>query len=218
MTARETGKSKQAHEEKTKEAIQPNYEAEVAPMSQIYRLRDLAGNEKLGGDYGLALKNLKEATQMLSGFSGSHGPTDVLAFYELARTAESAGQLETAKQAYMEALNHDSRFVDIHIRLASLLAKTGDTKQALIEARKACDIDPDDPRGHYMLGLLLEHTGQIALAHQEKEKAHNLLGSYSTKVKHMEVESETENAEGEGKAAPGETQEDMPPDMPEGLP
>ena len=86
--------------------------------------------------------------------------------------------METAKQAYMEALNHDSRFIDIHLRLASLLAKTGQTKQAMGEAKKACEIDPADPRGHFMLGLLLEHLGQVTEAKQEKARARNLLGAY----------------------------------------
>ena len=57
-------------------------------MSQIYRLRDLAGNESLGGDFGLALKHFQEATGMLTGFTGSHGVTDVLAFYDMGKTAE----------------------------------------------------------------------------------------------------------------------------------
>ena len=211
LTAKDSGKS-----EPTKETIQPNYEAEVAPMSQIYRLRDLAINEDLGGDFGLAMKHFKEATALLSSFSGNHGPTDVLAFYAMGRTAEDAGQFETAKQSYIEALNHDSRFVDIHLRLASLLAKTGQTKQAISEAQKACDIDPTDPRGHFMLGLLFEHIGQLADAKQEKEKARNLLGAFPTKSKELQVQIKP------SKENPNESQDmpdsDMPADMPEGLP
>ena len=54
-----------------------------------------------------------------------------------------------------------------HYNLGNILRDQGDPKGAMVEFRRAVEIDPLDYEGHYNLGLLLKSHGQRDEAIQE---------------------------------------------------
>ncbi|MBI4481273.1 MAG: tetratricopeptide repeat protein [Acidobacteria bacterium] len=57
---------------------------------------------------------------------------------------------------------------DLRIELAQLLSRSGRVKEALVEARRAVELDRSDPEGHVLLAVLLRLNGLVAEAEQEK--------------------------------------------------
>lgn len=149
-----------------------------AIASQVYSLADQALNLQLAGDYGLAARQLMEATQLSESYFGRPSPAQALLYLDLARAAEQAGQLELAKHAYAQGLERKTDSGEAHLRLAGLLARLGQIGEATAEARKAVSLDPADARAHLMLALLLERQGRLAEARAERESSWALLKAY----------------------------------------
>jgi Flp pilus assembly protein TadD len=205
-------------------AMPPNYEAETRLLSKSYKLRDQALNEQMRGDLGEAVRHLREATE-ISGeyYQGERSPTEATLYYDLAVAAEAAGQTDLAVQSYRQCIERNAKMPGVRVKLALLLAKQGETEEAMGEARKAADSDPEDPRPHHLMGLLLERKGDIVGARQEQDRSKALLDAKP--VRHRETVRE-QGTEKQGAPVSEEKSDeskepelDNPPaDMPLGLP
>jgi len=215
------GKKETADENKYEpKEMPPNYEVETRLLAKSYALRDQALNEQIRGDFGDAVKHLSEAAEISAEYyQGKPSPTEAQLYFELAVAAENAGQNDLARKSYEDCLARNPKLADVRVRLATLLAKTGDSDQAITEARRAAEIDASDPRPHHLLGILLERKGDLNEAELEKSKTRALLGA---KPSHRPEQEKKESAPSKlpEENEPGETEpSEIPPaDMPLGLP
>ncbi len=196
-----------------------SYEQESRLLGKVYSLRDRALNEEMRGNYGDAVKQLSQAVEISNQYyGGKPSPAESQLYMELGKAAEEAGQDDLAKRSYGESLNRNPNCTDVRVRLAALLAKTGDPVGAAEQARKAVALDPDDPRAHHLLGLLLEKQGDLEAARAEKAKSKALLRA-GARHKPARLEPGAEPDKAGDKGEPGEqAPEEIPPDMPLGLP
>lgn len=154
-----------------------SYESDTGLLRRVYALRDLALNEKMRGDYGLAVKHLMEAAQLSSQYYQKPSANESLLYMDLAGAAEAAGQDDVAGQAYIQCIERASGSAEARMRYSQLLARRGHTEEALSQARQAVASQPANPEAHMLLGLLLEGQGEAAAAAQAKQRARSLLES-----------------------------------------
>ncbi|ARA94733.1 hypothetical protein AWN76_017275 [Rhodothermaceae bacterium RA] len=77
------------------------------------------------------------------------------------------GRVDSARQAYEQALARNDSLAEAHIRLAVLLEDNGELEQALARARRALALKPNDPDYRYIAGNLLLQNGLLAEAEAE---------------------------------------------------
>lgn len=77
------------------------------------------------------------------------------------------GRIDSARQAYEQALARDGNLAEAYIRLAVLYEDDGAMEQALTQAQRALALKPDDPDYRYIVGNLLLQNGQLAEAEAE---------------------------------------------------
>lgn len=70
---------------------------------------------------------------------------DPVALYDEADKLKDAGQLDAAAAKLREALVVDSNYALAHSALAVVLQKLGQHEEAIQHARKACELEPNDP-------------------------------------------------------------------------
>jgi predicted Zn-dependent protease len=77
---------------------------------------------------------------------------------------------ETARTAYVRALELDPELVDAYVNLARLEHESGDARQAVRLYHLALEYNPDDPIVHFNLALALEdvHGATAAVSHYER--------------------------------------------------
>jgi len=188
-TSKKESSEKASSDTDRKPAEIEGYEERTKALSKAYALRDLALNEVLNGDYGLAVKHLAQATQFSRDYYYNGSPAEALLYLDLAQAAEKAGQDDLAQRSFAEAANLNPHLFEGHLGLARLHARLNHPTQALEEARKATAQAPSDPRAHLVLSLILERQGQIAEAHAEKAKAQKLLEA-SSQITVLEKQTE----------------------------
>jgi tetratricopeptide (TPR) repeat protein len=76
-------------------------------------------------------------------------------WFRLGCELEGASPLE-ARQAYMQALEVDPDYADVHLNLGRLDHEAGNLGAAEARYRRAVECDPNDSTAHYNLGVLLE--------------------------------------------------------------
>ncbi len=76
-----------------------------------------------------------------------------------ARTAAEAGRFSEARQAYQRAIAASPESAFLYRELAAVERRDNDPAAALAHARKAADLDPNDPRALVMAGEILEAQG-----------------------------------------------------------
>jgi tetratricopeptide (TPR) repeat protein len=76
-------------------------------------------------------------------------------WFRLGCELEGASPLE-ARQAYMQALEVDPDYADVHLNLGRLDHEAGNLGAAEARYRRAVECDPEDATAHYNLGVLLE--------------------------------------------------------------
>jgi tetratricopeptide (TPR) repeat protein len=81
-----------------------------------------------------------------------------------ARKLASAGRLEEARAAYTKLVSASPASAFLVRELADVERRTGDAEAALAHARKAIELEPEEARGHLLLGEILEAQGDAAKA------------------------------------------------------
>jgi tetratricopeptide (TPR) repeat protein len=76
-----------------------------------------------------------------------------------ARAAAEAGRFSEARQAYQRAIAASPESPFLYRELAAVERRDNDPAAALAHARKAADLDPNDPRALAMAGEILEAQG-----------------------------------------------------------
>ena len=79
----------------------------------------------------------------------------------------SAGRLEEARTAYVTLVNTSPASAFLLRELADVERRAGNIEAALEPARKAVELEPDEARGHLLLGELYEAQGDVARAADE---------------------------------------------------
>jgi len=199
------------------EAEKPAAPPDKSLLVRAYALRDRALNEKLRGDYGLAVKHLIESTQLTSQYYAKPSPVETLLYMDLGAAAESAGSNEVARQAYLQCVGRSPSSPEVRLRLAQLLARMGQSSDAIAEARKAIELGPADPRAHHLLSLLLERKGETQEANLARERSRALLEARpparSEPPEPLSEDADARPADGQKTAEP-----DVLEDEPLGLP
>jgi tetratricopeptide (TPR) repeat protein len=90
---------------------------------------------------------------------------------ERARLLFELGQIEQAKQQYLEILNRDRRHYSTLNNFGVLLQKTGATLAASKAYQAAIALEPDNPIGHTNFGDLLVQEGDLTQARAHYERA-----------------------------------------------
>lgn len=158
-------------------------------LANVYRLYDRGVNERLEGRYEQATKTLREASNSYS--SAQRGLTlEAMIEYELGQAAEASNNLSIAADAYSRSLRIKPNLIEASVRLASMLMKAGQPQAALSRARDSVAMNPNDPRAHQILALILDNSGLSGDAKIERESADRLLRSRSS-VNYADVPIDT---------------------------
>lgn len=91
--------------------------------------------------------------------------------YDDARAAIADGRLAAAEAAYADMIAASPESAFLHVELAGLKHRQGETAAALAETRRARAIDPDDVRTLLLEGELLEALGDLSAAVEAFERA-----------------------------------------------
>lgn len=148
-------------------------------LASVYRLYDRGVNERLMGLNEQATKTLREASNAYS--SAQRGLTlEAMIDYELGQAAEASNNYSVAADAYARTLRIKPNLIEASVRLTSMLMKAGQPQAALRKARDSVAMNPNDPRAHQILALVLDGNGLDADAKIERESAERLLRSRSS--------------------------------------
>ncbi|MFN8553988.1 MAG: hypothetical protein U0103_21140 [Candidatus Obscuribacterales bacterium] len=148
-------------------------------LASVYRLYDRGVNERLAGQYEQATKTLREASNAYS--SNQRGLTiEAMIDYELGQAAEACRNYSVAADAYARSLRVKPNLIEASVRLTSMLMRAGQPQAALTRARESVAMNPNDPRSHQILALVLDSNGLNADAKLERDSADRLLRSRST--------------------------------------
>ncbi len=145
-------------------------------LAGVYRLYDRGVNERLLGQYEQATKTLREASNAYT--SSQRGLTlEAMIEYELGQAAEANNSYSLAADAYARSLRIKPNLIEAWVRLTSMLMRAGQPQAALSRARDSVASNPNDPRTHQILALVLDGNGLNADAKIERESAERLLRS-----------------------------------------
>lgn len=145
-------------------------------LSSVYRLYDRGVNERLAGRYEDATKTLLQASNSYS--SNQKGLTlEAMIDYELAQAADACNNYQVAADAYERALRIKPTMVEASVKMSSMLMRTGLVDAAVNRARQTVANNPNDPRAHQILALILEKTGLNDDAKRERNSAKQLVKS-----------------------------------------
>lgn len=158
-------------------------------LANVYRLYDRGVNERLEGRYEQATKTLREASNSYS--SAQRGLTlEAMIEYELGQAAEANNNFSIAADAYSRSLRIKPNLIEASVRLASMLMKAGQPQAALSRARDSVASNPNDPRAHQILALILDNNGLSGDAKIERDSADRLLRSRSS-INYADVPTDT---------------------------
>ncbi len=79
----------------------------------------------------------------------------------------STDDFQGAIEAFQSAISEDSEFFLGYLGCSQALDKLGKVDEAILQAKKAVDIVPDEPLVHTSLSRLLQQKGLIAEAEEE---------------------------------------------------
>lgn len=145
-------------------------------LANVYRLYDRGVNERLMGLDAQATTTLRQASNAYS--SAQRGLTlEAMIDYELGQAAEASNNFSVAADAYARSLRIKPNLIEASVRLTSMLMKAGQPQAALSKARDSVAMNPNDPRAHQILALVLDNNGLNADAKIERESAERLLRS-----------------------------------------
>jgi tetratricopeptide (TPR) repeat protein len=138
-----------------------------APVTEYYRLIDVASEAMNKGDHQTALPLLKQALES--------SPGDAVVHNSYASALAATGHLTEAVAQYREATTLSPDYPDAHNNLASALAQSGRLADAIGEFEKALALKPDFAEAHAGLGGALARQGRVSEAIPHLQKAVELL-------------------------------------------
>lgn len=99
--------------------------------------------------------------------------------FMLASLHHMAGHTDSAVALYQQALEHDLGLVMAHTYLASIYEGTGRAADAMVERRRAAEVDSDDPTALFDLAASFFNAGQLVEADEPLRRAIKLNDRYS---------------------------------------
>jgi tetratricopeptide (TPR) repeat protein len=136
------------------------------------------GEALLGlGERDMALKSLEAAVVADPSLAALRSRIEVLRVRGLqddvddARKATEAGRFEDARRLYERAITASPESPFLYREVADLARRQGDPDTALVQARKASELDPTDARAHVLIGEIHEARGDTAKAVAAFEEA-----------------------------------------------
>jgi Flp pilus assembly protein TadD len=124
-----------------------------APVTEYYRLIDVASEAMNRGEHASALPLLKQAV--------AESPGDAVVHNSYASALAATGRLKEAVAEYRRATALSPDYPDAHNNLASALVQTGRPDEAVGEFRKALALNPDFAEAHSGLGGALAQAGKV---------------------------------------------------------
>jgi tetratricopeptide (TPR) repeat protein len=134
-----------------------------APVTEYYRLIDVASEAMNGGDHAAAIPLLEQAL--------AESPGDAVVHNSYGSALAATGRLADAIAQYRRATTLSPEYPDAHNNLASALVQTGKPDEAIGEFRKAVALKPDFVEAHAGLGGVLAQKGRLGEAIPHLEKA-----------------------------------------------
>ena len=133
-----------------------------APVTEYYRLIDVASEAMNRGDHASALPLLKQAL--------AESPGDAVVHNSYASALAATGRLAEAVAEYRRATALSPDYPDAHNNLASALVQTGRHDEAVAEFRKALALKPEFAEAHAGLGGVLAQAGRVdeSIPHLQK--------------------------------------------------
>jgi tetratricopeptide (TPR) repeat protein len=124
-----------------------------APVTEYYRLIDVASEAMNAGRHEEALPLLKQAL--------AESPGDAVVHNSFGSALAATGRLAEAVAEYRRATALSPDYPDAHNNLASALVQGGRPAEAVHEFRKAIALKPDFPEAQAGLGGVLAQTGKV---------------------------------------------------------
>jgi Flp pilus assembly protein TadD len=133
-----------------------------APVTEYYRLIDVASEAMNKGDHATALPLLRQAL--------AESPGDAVVHNSYASALAATGHLAEAVAQYRKATALAPDYPDAHNNLASSLVQSGRPDEAVAEFEKALALKPDFAEAHSGLGGVLAQRGKLneAIPHLQK--------------------------------------------------
>jgi tetratricopeptide (TPR) repeat protein len=137
--------------------IPPDSPFEIeAPVTEYYRLIDVASDAMNAGDHPRAIALLKQALE--------ENPGDAVVHNSYGSELAATGHLAEAVAQYRKATELSPDYPDAHNNLASALVQSGRPDAAVAEFKKALVLKPDFAEAHSGLGGVLAQKGRLAEA------------------------------------------------------
>jgi Flp pilus assembly protein TadD len=133
-----------------------------APVTEYYRLIDVASEAMNKGDHATALPLLRQAL--------AESPGDAVVHNSYGSALAATGHLAEAVAQYRKATALAPEYPDAHNNLASSLVQSGRPDEAVAEFEKALALKPDFPEAQSGLGGVLAQRGKVneAIPHLQK--------------------------------------------------
>ncbi len=133
-----------------------------APVTEYYRLIDVASEAMNKGEHEAALPLLRQAL--------AESPGDAVVHNSYGSALAATGHLAEAVAQYRKATALAPDYPDAHNNLASSLVQGGRTDEAVAEFEKALALKPDFAEAHSGLGGVLAQKGKVndAIPHLQK--------------------------------------------------
>ena len=133
-----------------------------APVTEYYRLIDVASEEMNKGEHEAAIPLLKQAL--------AQSPGDAVVHNSFGSALAATGHLPEAVAQYRKATELSPDYPDAHNNLASALVQSGRRDEAVVEFEKALAIKPDLAEAQAGLGGVLAQEGRLdeAIPHLQK--------------------------------------------------
>ncbi len=149
-----------------------------APVTEFYKVFDIAGDLLQKGEYEAAIPKWRNALELSPGDARVHNNLGV-ALFETKKVDEAIAE-------YRKALELNPDYPEAHNSLGSALAGQGKFDEAIRHFEKVLELKPADARAHTNLGAALAEMGRIdeAIPHYVKAleaapgdaETHNNLG------------------------------------------
>lgn len=108
-----------------------------------------------------------------------------VAYEKLYDQTHNPEYLTRAHDDYRHGLQRHQQFAQLYANDGSSLIKLGDPANAITQLKRAVQLQPDLPQGHYWLGLALEQTGQYEKAFLHHLQAVGLFPGYVSAWHHL---------------------------------
>ncbi|MGC3969785.1 MAG: scaffolding protein [Pirellulales bacterium] len=97
-------------------------------------------------------------------------PTNI-EIYDAAAKLKDEGKLDEAVAKLQELLAASPSYALAHSALSVYLGRLGRHPEALVHARKVCELEPNDPRSYFSLSVVCVKAGLVQEAEDAKARA-----------------------------------------------